>query len=285
MTGLLPLETSGIFGSIGALPMHPLVVHLAVIILPLSALALVVLAFVPRWAARYGWLTLAGLAVGTVAAFVAKESGEALAEQIGEPEQHAAFGDLLPPVSVGLLVVAVLWFLANRRSAKSGGGSVLRLVAGTVASVVALATVGLTVAVGHSGAQAVWGDVTATEGGNDSEGETASPASPSPSVSPSSTQSRPSASATSPKPSASASSKPGTYTLADVAKHADASSCWAAINNNVYDLTRWVNQHPGGSRRILALCGRDATADFEKEHGGERRPETTLAGFKIGPLG
>ena len=82
--------------SIAGLPLHPLVVHFAVVLLPLGALGLVVLVLVPKWADRYGWLTVGAIAVGTGAAFVAKESGEALAAKVGEPQTHASWGDRLP---------------------------------------------------------------------------------------------------------------------------------------------------------------------------------------------
>ena len=74
------------------------------------------------------------------------------------------------------------------------------------------------------------------------------------------------------------------YTMAQVAKHTSASSCWSAINGNVYDLTSWVNQHPGGAQAILSICGIDGSAAFNDQHGGQRRPANELAGFKIGPL-
>lgn len=75
-----------------------------------------------------------------------------------------------------------------------------------------------------------------------------------------------------------------TYTLAQVAGHKDATSCWTAINGGVYDLTSWINQHPGGPEAILSICGKDGSADFNAQHGGERRPEQELATFKIGTL-
>ncbi len=74
------------------------------------------------------------------------------------------------------------------------------------------------------------------------------------------------------------------YTMADVAKHNSASSCWSAINGNVYDLTKWINQHPGGPSAILSLCGKDGSAAFNGQHGGQRRPASELSGFEIGPL-
>src|SRR4051812_33182532 len=53
-----------------------------------------------------------------------------------------------------------------------------------------------------------------------------------------------------------------TYTLADVSKHKDASSCWTAINGGVYDVTSWIDQHPGGRDAILSLCGKDGSSAF-----------------------
>ena len=79
-------------------------------------------------------------------------------------------------------------------------------------------------------------------------------------------------------------SKEKSYTSAEVAKHADASSCWTIVRGKVYDLTSFVNQHDGGSRAILSLCGIDGTASFEDQHGGQRRPENELASLYIGVL-
>ncbi len=78
-------------------------------------------------------------------------------------------------------------------------------------------------------------------------------------------------------------STPG-YTTSEVALHSSASSCWTIINNEVYDLTSYVSKHPGGSSRILKICGKDGTALFEGQHQGESKPENILAGYKIGPL-
>jgi cytochrome b involved in lipid metabolism len=74
------------------------------------------------------------------------------------------------------------------------------------------------------------------------------------------------------------------YTLADVAQHSTATSCWSAINGGVYDLTSWINKHPGGPEAILGICGKDGSAAFNAQHGGQSRPANELAGFKIGVL-
>lgn len=74
------------------------------------------------------------------------------------------------------------------------------------------------------------------------------------------------------------------YTIAEVATHSDAVSCWTVVRDNIYDLTDWINQHPGGSEKILAMCGKDATEAFVGKHGGAMRPENELAGREIGKL-
>lgn len=74
------------------------------------------------------------------------------------------------------------------------------------------------------------------------------------------------------------------YTMTDVAKHTSASSCWTAVNGSVYDVTSWINRHPGGAGAILSMCGRDASNAFDDQHGGQRRPEQELASFFIGKL-
>jgi cytochrome b involved in lipid metabolism len=74
------------------------------------------------------------------------------------------------------------------------------------------------------------------------------------------------------------------YTLAQIATHNNAQSCWTTINGGVYDITNWINQHPGGPQAILSLCGKDGSAAFNGQHGGQARPASELATFKIGVL-
>ena len=75
-----------------------------------------------------------------------------------------------------------------------------------------------------------------------------------------------------------------TYTMAEVATHNSAASCYTVIRGMVYDLTAWIAKHPGGENNILKLCGIDGTTSFERKHGGKDNPENTLAGFEIGVL-
>ena len=76
----------------------------------------------------------------------------------------------------------------------------------------------------------------------------------------------------------------GNYTMAQVATHKDATSCWSVIDNNVYDLTKWIPQHPGGQQAILGLCGKNGTAAFHGQHDDAKKQADILATMKIGVL-
>ncbi len=81
-----------------------------------------------------------------------------------------------------------------------------------------------------------------------------------------------------------ASSQPLELTVDEVAKHNSASSCYTIVNGNVYDMTNWISQHPGGQRAIKSMCGIDASAMFNNQHGGQGGPERILASYKLGAL-
>jgi cytochrome b involved in lipid metabolism len=72
--------------------------------------------------------------------------------------------------------------------------------------------------------------------------------------------------------------------MTDIAKHGDTASCWTAINANVYDVTDFVNRHPGGAQRIISLCGVDGSFLFNRQHGGSSYVAGILALYKIGVL-
>ncbi|KAF9474469.1 hypothetical protein BDN70DRAFT_815657 [Pholiota conissans] len=56
------------------------------------------------------------------------------------------------------------------------------------------------------------------------------------------------------------------WSLAQVAQHNSKTSCWVIIKNNVYDVTDFLLEHPGGADVILKYAGRDATAVYEPIH-------------------
>lgn len=60
-------------------------------------------------------------------------------------------------------------------------------------------------------------------------------------------------------------------TLAEVARHSVEGDLWLAVNGNVYNLSKFVDIHPGGAHTLLAdnIAGRDATESFFSLHRSE----------------
>lgn len=75
------------------------------------------------------------------------------------------------------------------------------------------------------------------------------------------------------------------FTTAQVAEKNSKSSCWTIISGNVYDITAYIPNHPGGEAEILQVCGKDGTQLFAKpmQH-KEGGASDVLAGFKVGTL-
>jgi hypothetical protein len=267
---------ASLFDTIGGLPVHPLAVHVAVVLLPLSAIALGVLIFVLKWRKTYFPLTLIGLSVSTVFTFIAKESGEQLEERVGSPRIHEDLGEILFPASVGLLAVGLAFYFLNKSNKPKW---MIQSVAGVaLAAIVSVST--LTCFVGHTGAKATWADRIAPQDlipiPEPSMSETPTPT---PTAAPTKTSSAPKPTkTTTPKP------KPVVegYTKTDLAKHATESDCWSVVNGVVYDLTSYVSSHPGGSSAISNICGKDATQVFSRQHEGDPSPTNILESFKLG---
>lgn len=54
-----------------------------------------------------------------------------------------------------------------------------------------------------------------------------------------------------------------TITSAELAKHTTASDCWMVIEGKVYNVTEFLDEHPGGEDVLLAEAGKDATEAFD----------------------
>ncbi|CAI4226056.1 unnamed protein product [Auanema sp. JU1783] len=53
------------------------------------------------------------------------------------------------------------------------------------------------------------------------------------------------------------------FLRSQVASHNNSKSCWIIVGNKVYDVTKFLDEHPGGCEVLLELAGQDATEAFE----------------------
>ena len=142
-----------LFLALGDLPLHPLVVHFAVILFPISLLGLIAVVMIARLRSKHLLKAIVAVALTTPFVFLAQQSGEALSEVLYEPEPHAKYGEMLMPLAlVTLLVAVVLWWSLR------GPKILSQLLAISVISL-AFAGIAMTVVVGHSGAAATWSGV------------------------------------------------------------------------------------------------------------------------------
>ncbi|KAG9118400.1 Cytochrome b2, mitochondrial precursor [Ceratobasidium sp. 392] len=69
----------------------------------------------------------------------------------------------------------------------------------------------------------------------------------------------------------------GLISYDEIQRHNSRDSCWVVVNGEVYDVTRFLNDHPGGIAPILKVAGSDATRVFVPIHPpdtlGELPPE------------
>jgi uncharacterized membrane protein len=161
-----------VLDTIDGLPVHPLVVHAVVVLLPLAVLGTILVAVLPRWRVRYGGLNALVAVIATGLCPIATGSGEALEHRVGDPGAHAELGDQLVWFALPMTLLAiVLWWVQRRHRADADlaadvedpGGRGPRAVRGlgvvAVLSVVAAVAAGVQVyRVGDSGAEAVWAD-------------------------------------------------------------------------------------------------------------------------------
>ncbi|OUM61645.1 hypothetical protein PIROE2DRAFT_45014, partial [Piromyces sp. E2] len=55
-------------------------------------------------------------------------------------------------------------------------------------------------------------------------------------------------------------------TMEEVSKHCTKEDCWMVFNGVVYDVTEYLNFHPGGKSILMTCAGKDATSMFYKCH-------------------
>jgi hypothetical protein len=155
-----------VFDQVNGLPVHALVLHAAVVFVPLLALGAVVYALVPKWRPRLGWAVALLAVIAPAATFVAKESGEELYDRLvanglkGKGleilSDHMDFGTMTLWFALGLGVVSLIMVGLTLRGDRQLPG--IAQVAFVVLTLALAAGSGYYVfKTGDSGATAVWG--------------------------------------------------------------------------------------------------------------------------------
>ena len=147
------------FDTFRGLPVHALVVHAVVILVPLGALGVVAIAIVPRWRQRFGIAVLAILTAGLVAVPVATRSGLALFNRVHtsgivleQIRHHERMGKLVIWPTLALWVLALALVLLDRNG-RTGRPVMVVAVLAVLAAGAATAQVAIT---GELGSTAVW---------------------------------------------------------------------------------------------------------------------------------
>jgi cytochrome b involved in lipid metabolism len=252
---------------ITGLPVHPLVIHGVVVLVPLAAFGALLVIFIPKFRVTYSPLVLIAVALSTVTAFIATQSGEALSERVGLPKSHSTHGERLSYLVLAFAILFTIWFVLERTNwIKGAVVNPLNTILKIAIPIIAVLSLVLTILAGHSGAEASWKNriaATQTTALDNTDPKASNSASPK---------------ATSPT---------GTVTLsnAEISTHNSKSDCWSIVNGNVYNLTSYVSRHPGGQSVIANICGKDGSNAFTNQHNNQGKPNNTLSGFLLGAVG
>jgi len=150
------------------LPAHPLVVHGAVVLVPLAAIGTITIALWGEARRRVGWIVVGLGAAAFVFTLMAQASGGSLEEKVDESpqsEEHREQGDTMPWLALPIVITAAGVMVLDRRRTSGdaesqpswmGPAVIVVSAAAVLASVVGTVFIAQ---VGHSGAKATWQEI------------------------------------------------------------------------------------------------------------------------------
>lgn len=77
------------------------------------------------------------------------------------------------------------------------------------------------------------------------------------------------------------------FSILEVSKHDSANDCWLIVEDSIYNMTNFMKKHPGGSRVITGLCGKDGTNTFKNRGELGSHPKSageTLMDYFVGKV-
>ncbi len=104
------------FDTIGGIPVHALMVHVPIVLIPLSAIGAILIAARPKALRLFGAASVIGAVVGVVASIIAKLSGQELAQRIGWPQDHTDYGNLFPWAATTFLLLLLIFLVVRPRN-------------------------------------------------------------------------------------------------------------------------------------------------------------------------
>lgn len=149
--------------NIDNIPTHPLVVHLPIVLVPLTLISVLIFSFRKKWHAHYAIPVAALSFVALVGSYLAKESGEGLEERVRETslmERHTELGDQFFTIALLMFLVVLVWafigWYFRNKSDEETKYKYLRIGICVIAVAVAAYSSFAVYKVGHSGAKSVW---------------------------------------------------------------------------------------------------------------------------------
>jgi len=171
---LSPTEETQVLEEFMGIPVHPLLIHAAVVFVPLLAILTVAYALIPLVRPHIRWVLGLLALTAPISALLAKLSGDAFfarlrsrdrvtPEFLPKLESHRHFGTLTlyATIVLAILTLALVYFVGPRvaaaRAADAAGSTpVVSLVLSALSLVAAAVSLYYVVRTGDSGAKAVW---------------------------------------------------------------------------------------------------------------------------------
>ncbi|KAF8775615.1 hypothetical protein HU200_004392 [Digitaria exilis] len=73
------------------------------------------------------------------------------------------------------------------------------------------------------------------------------------------------------------------YSMKEAALHNTPEDCWVVVDGKIYDVTKYLEDHPGGADVLLEATGKDATEEFD-DAGHSKSAKELMQDYFIGEL-
>lgn len=160
---------NSMFAEFAGLPTHPLIVHSAVVLIPVAAILLLVVSFNTALRQKLGAFPPVLSLVALIATILTRSTGEAMLELFGLSEEnpgpitdHATYANYLAIAMIVMVVGHALWWATDSKSFAArleSQSSWLKPVAIALSVIGAVAALVFVVLTGHEGAALTWQDL------------------------------------------------------------------------------------------------------------------------------